>query len=145
MENYIRITQLRQQPADYQVALLLHTVGDDALRIYDVFTFDTDNDARSVDEILVKFDNFAVGEANGCYERVIFNKRNQQQGDAFEQFLTAIKVLIKSCKFSSNSILRDIFVLGVQDRDLQEALLKERNISLESTIDTCRAADNASL
>ena len=35
--------------------------------------------------------------------------------------------------------------MGVQDRRIQEALLKERNVSLESSIDTCRAAENASL
>ena len=32
-ENYATITQLRKQPADYQVAFLLHTIGDDALKI----------------------------------------------------------------------------------------------------------------
>lgn len=107
-KNYATITQLGKQPVDHQVALLLHTIGDDALRIYNGFTFDTDDNTRSVDEILAKFDSFAVGEANECYERFIFNNRNQQAGETFEQFLTAIRVLIKSCNFCDdcrNSIL----------------------------------------
>ena len=33
-KNYATITQLQKQPADYQVALLLHTIGDAALKIY---------------------------------------------------------------------------------------------------------------
>ena len=70
-------------------------VSDGALRIYDGFTFDTDSDTRTVDEILTKFDSFTVGEANECYERFIFNNRNQQT-KIFEQFLTAIRVRIKS-------------------------------------------------
>ena len=60
----------------------------------------------------------------------------------------AIRVLIKSCNFCCNcrnSTLRDRIVLCVQNHDIQEALLKEHNISLELTIDTCRAAENASL
>ena len=145
-QNYATITQLQMQPAEYQVALFLHTIGDAALQIYNGFTFDTDDDSRSVADILAKFDNFAVGEINECYERFVFHNRNQQQNEPFEQFLTSIRVLVKSCNFFDacrSSTLRDRIILGVIDRDVQETLLKERNISLERTIDICRAADNA--
>ena len=47
------------------------------------------------------------------------------------------------CDACRNSTLRDRIVLGVIVRDVQEALLKERNISLERTIDIRRAAENA--
>ena len=53
---------------------------------------------------------------------------------------------MKSCNFCDacrNPTLRDKTVLGVIDRDVQEALLKERNISLERTVDICRAAEHA--
>ena len=50
-QNYATITQLRKQPAEYQVALFLHTIGDAALQIYNEFTFDTDDDSRSVADI----------------------------------------------------------------------------------------------
>ena len=67
-KNCATTTRLRKQPADYEVALLLHTVGDGELRIYNGFTFETVNGARSVDEIRAKFKIFSVGEANECYE-----------------------------------------------------------------------------
>ena len=97
-------------------------------------------------EILAKFDRFAVGEINECYERFVFHNRNQQHLETFEQFLTAIRVLIKSCNFCDacrNSTLHNRIVLCVYDRDVQEALLKQHNISLDTTIDMCRAAEHA--
>ena len=137
-QKYATITQLQKQPAEHQVALFLHAIGDAALHIYNGFTFDTDDDSRSVADILAKFDSFAIGEINECYERFVFHNRNQQQSEPFEQFLTSIRVLVKSCNVCDacrNSTLRDRIVLGVIDRDVQEAHLKERNISLERTID----------
>ena len=125
-QNYATITQLQKQPAEYQVALFLHTIGDAALQIYNGFTLDTDDDSRSVADILAKFDSFAIGEINECYERFVFHNRNQQQSEPFEQFLTSISVLVKSCNFCDacrNSTLRDRIVLGVFVRDVQEALL----------------------
>ena len=142
-QNYATITQLQEQPTEYEVALFLHTIGDAALHIYNGFTFDTDDDSKSVADI---FDCFVIEEINECYERFVFHNRNQQQSKPFEQFLTSIRLLAKSCNFCDacrNSTLRDRIVLCVIDRDVQEALPEERNISLERTIDICRAAEHA--
>ena len=134
-KNYATKTQLQKQSADYQVALLLHTIGDAALKIHNGFTFETEDESRSV-----------AAEINECYKRFVFHNINQQHSETFEQFLTATRMLIKSCNFGDacrNSTLRDIIVLGVYDCDVQEALLKQRNISLETTIDMCRVAEHA--
>ena len=61
-ESYCIITQLTNYPRQYQVALLLHAVGDEGLRMYNGFTFETQADARTTNGIVAKFDNFAVGE-----------------------------------------------------------------------------------
>ena len=63
-QNYAVITNLHQQPRAYQVGLLLHTIGDEALKIYNGFKFDTADNARTVDEIVQKFEMFAIGEIN---------------------------------------------------------------------------------
>ena len=46
--NYSVITNLSRQSRAYQVALLLHTLGDDALKIYNGFHFDTPEDQRTM-------------------------------------------------------------------------------------------------
>ena len=62
--NYSVITNLCRQSRAYQVALLLHTLGDDALKIYNGFHFDTPEDQGTMAEVIAKFQEFTVGEVN---------------------------------------------------------------------------------
>ena len=55
-QNYSVITHLERQDTNYQVALLLHTLGDEALKVYNGFHFHGDERHRTVDEIIAKFD-----------------------------------------------------------------------------------------
>jgi hypothetical protein len=43
-----------------------------------------------------KFEEFAVGEVNETYERYVFNKRNQNEGEIFESFISPLRMLIKT-------------------------------------------------
>ena len=146
--NYAIITNLNAHNREYQVALFLHTLGDQALKIYDGFTFATPADQRTVAEIIDKFDAFAVGEINETYERFIFNKRCQQEGESFECFLAAIRTLVKTCNYCQNcldSILRDRIVVGIRDSETQQTLLREDKLTLEKCVTICKAAENASI
>ena len=146
-ENYCIITQLTNHPRQYQVALLLHAVGDEGLRIYNGFTFETQADARTTNEIIAKFDNFAVGEINETYGRFVFNQGCQSPDENFETFMTSIRTLIKTCNYhqgSVDSILRDRIVLGVIDKETQKRLLREADLTLVKCIAICKAAENAS-
>ena len=108
----------------------------------DFRSFDTPEDTRTVDQIVTAFDSFAIGEVNEPYERYIFNKRHQDESESFELFLSALRKLIKTCNYCRtcvNSILRDRIVLGIRDTNTQQALLKERKL----TLDICPAAENA--
>lgn len=145
--NYAILTALHEQSREYQVALLLHTLGDEALKIYNGLPFDTPDTARTVDEITSAFEKFAVGESNETYERFIFNQRKQAEGESFELYVSALRQLVKSCNYCNNcidSLLRDRIVLGIRDANTQSALLKERNLTLGKATDICRAAENAS-
>ena len=60
--NYAVITKLDTHDRAYQVALLLHTLGDEGLKIYNGFQFTTEENSRTTTEILAKFDSFAVSQ-----------------------------------------------------------------------------------
>ena len=147
-KTYSILSQLDKQSKEVQVALFLHTLADDALKVYNGFHFSTPNDSRTVSEIIDKFDEFAVGEINETYERFLFNNRSQNEGELFDKFLSDLRSLIKTCSFCDNcrdSVLRDRIVLGIRDSLVQTELLKVRNLTLAKCIDICKASENASL
>ena len=65
--NYAIITNLQVQRTTNRVALFLHTFGDQALKVYNGFTFSTPEEERTVEEIIAKFDAFAVCDVNETY------------------------------------------------------------------------------
>ena len=75
--NYAIITYLTRQSLQYQTALLLHTLGDEALKMHYEFQFSTPEDERTPTEIMQAFDKYAIGETNETYERYIFHTRKQ--------------------------------------------------------------------
>ena len=144
--HYVILTKLSQQSREYQVALLLHTLGDEALRVYNGFQFTTPEEDRTIAEITAQFDTFAVGEVNETYERFIFNKRDQKDGESFESFLAAIRNLVRTCNYCDNcvnSIVRDRIVLGIQAPDTQQSLLREIKLDLDKCVSICKASENA--
>ena len=114
------ISCVNTRDVQYQTALLLHTLGDDALRVYNGFQFATPDDARTPDDILQAFDTFAVGEKNITYERYVFNMRKQSDTESVDAYIAALCTLIKSCNYCQTcvtSILRDQIVLGVKNKE----------------------------
>ena len=145
-EIYSVIANLQQMTEKYRVNLLLHTLGESALKVYNGFQFPDGNDARTEQQIKDAFDSFAVGQINETYERYVFNSRIQREEEPFETFLAAIRSLVKSCNYCDacvNSILRDRIVLGIKDAQTQTSLLKEPNLTLANCITICKAAENA--
>ena len=141
--NYSILTNLAAHPREYQVALLLHTMGDEALKVYNGFQLADD---ATVNDIITAFDGFAIGHVNETYERFILNNRSQLPGESFETFLSNIRQLIKTCSYCDNcmpSILRDRIVVGVHDKNTQASLLKEHALTLDNAINICKAAEHA--
>ena len=56
---YYVITNLERQETQYQVAL--HTLGDEALIVYNGFHLSVDKENRTVEDIIRRFDAFAAG------------------------------------------------------------------------------------
>ena len=141
--NYVTITELNSPNIDKLKPMFLHCLNDDALRAYNSFQLSED---ASIETVIQKFDDFIIGEINVTYERYIFNKRIQAEGETFELFHAEAQRLMNNCKYCENcreSILRDKIIVGINDKCLQKDLLKVRDLNLKQCIDMCRAHESA--
>ena len=80
-------------------------------------------------------------------ERRKFRRRVQQGGEIFDDFLVFLRELAKTCNFCSDTCtqknIRDQTIEGLLDGDIVEDLLKEKDLSLQSTVAKCRAHEAA--
>ncbi|KAK3723357.1 hypothetical protein QZH41_002823 [Actinostola sp. cb2023] len=145
-QNYAVITNMRAQTEEYRIVLFLHCIGPDALRIYNGFDFATEEEQKSLENVIQKFDQYAIGELNETYERFQFNDRNQKPGESIDSYVTALRNQSKTCNFCkcmNESLIRDRIVCGIQNPKTRQRLLQERKLDIKKCIDICRSAETA--
>ena len=146
--NFTIVSKVSTQGEAYQKALFLCTIGQSALEIFNAFQFTTSEDPNKVDTIIAKFDEYFTGDVNETYERFKFNQRNQEAGENFDAYLTALRIMTDTCNFCTcptmkDSLIRDRIVLGIRNDDVRKCLLQERKLDLKKCIDICRAPESA--
>ena len=73
-----------------QVSSLIYSRGIQAENIYSSFVFDTDDDKNDYDIVLCKFDEYFVPKKNVIHERLIFQSRDQKEGENVESFVRSL-------------------------------------------------------
>ena len=143
-DNYCIVARLAGEEEQYKKALFLHTLGHDGLCVYNGMKFEENH---KVDDILEAFDTHFIGKTNETYERYMFNMREQKSEESFEDYVAALRTLMKTCRFCdhmTDSLLRDRIVLGIRSNSTRKLLLQEAELTLQSCLDKCRAAEATS-
>ena len=98
-----------------QCAILLHLIGDEALEIYNTFTFSESEDRDKLSVLKKKFEDYVNPRKNTVFERYKFWECKQQEGETIDQFITELKTRSRSCEFGdqTDSMVRDRIVFGV--------------------------------
>ena len=141
--NYAIITNLDKQSEQYRVALFLHCIGTEALKIYNGMSF-TEEERGNLEAIMNKFDEFTIGEINETYERYVFNSRNQGEDECIDAYVAILRTIARTCNFCDclkDSLIRDRIVFGVKSDQTRKKLLQEGKLSLKKCIDLCRSAE----
>ena len=73
-------------------------------------------------------------------ERYVFFNRRQTADESVAEFLNALRKLAETCNFEAfrDQALRDMFVIGLRDRETQSKLLKEANLTLTNAFNTAQ-------
>ena len=145
LNAYISLSGLKEQAAAKQVQALTLCFSRETLTVVDNLGLtDERGDAARIVEAIHQY---VEGHINESVERRTFRRRTQQLGETFDDFLVALRELAKTCKFCSDECtqknIRDQIIEGLIDGDTVEVLLREKDLTLETTITKCRGQEGA--
>lgn len=127
-----------------QVALLLHVMGEEALDIFNTFTWAQAADADTYAKVVEKFEDYFIPQKNVVLERFHFNKAAQDDGEDFDHFVTKLRNLASTCEFETlkDSLIRDKIVVGINSNETRERLLRAGgDLTLGKAISMCQTAE----
>nr|XP_058971272.1 uncharacterized protein K02A2.6-like [Pocillopora verrucosa] len=154
-ELYVNAIGLSTASKERRSAILLNLAGEEALKIYNGFTWapavgDPEGEEHVPAEdkldpelILEKFQRFCTPKTNVTYERYKFHRYTQSEGESFDNFLSQINTLVSTCAYGElkDDFVRDKIVLGINSDKVRARLLRDGELTLEKAINECRAEE----
>jgi hypothetical protein len=143
-------TGLSNKEDEVKTNTLLHVIGPDVIEIFNTFQWteagDEADDNKKVDEALAKIEKYCSPKKNVVVEGHIFNTRKQGPSEKVDTFITDLRILAKSCEFENlhDSLIRERIVCGINSDIVRGRLLRESDLTLQRSIDICRAAETSS-
>lgn len=95
---FLIATEADSKKDNIKVAQLLNVIGNEALAIFYTFQLG-DTDKLKLEDVLDAFDKHFTPKTNVVYQRYLFFKRCQAQGESFNNFLTDLRKLAIECEF----------------------------------------------
>lgn len=140
LDIFMIASEFSTKSHEIRIAVLLNIIGQDAIDLFDTFDL-TDEQKQSYDEVLKSFDTFCKPKKNELYERYMFNKREQKEGESFDSFLMDIKRLARTCGYNDKEeeMLRDRIVFGIFKGKLRTKLLETQNLTYATAVEKCRS------
>ena len=126
-----------------KVSLLLNFGGEEAIEVFNTFTFETEDDKWIYKTVLSKFEEYCNPRKNVVFERYMYWKTTQEE-ETVDQYVTTLRKKIKNCEYPQqivDEMLRDKLVFGVKDINIKERLLREAELTLEKAMKMCRASE----
>jgi len=125
--NYELATDLTTE-SPKRTAIFLSCIGTDAYDVFESMAFENEDDRSNLTKVLKVFEDHCIGETNITYERYILNKRIQEDNETFDNFLTDIRRLAKSCDYGTlkDSLLKDRIVIGIRDDGTRRKLFQTK-------------------
>uniref|UniRef100_A0A8C5NDH2 C2H2-type domain-containing protein n=1 Tax=Gouania willdenowi TaxID=441366 RepID=A0A8C5NDH2_GOUWI len=126
-----------------KIDILLHTIGEDALEVFNTLTVRGEGDELTMEDVLQAFKDYYSPQRNVVFERLQYWSHQRTAGTSVNTFITELRHKSKHCEFgiSENDMLRDKLMLSITDSHLEKRLLQERRLTLHRAIEICRATE----
>ena len=97
--------------------------------------------SKTFDEIVTVLTNHYSPAKSEIAERFKFLRRRQGNDESIADFVAGLKKLVSSCNFGTylNDALRDKFVEGMHDCEIQRELLQKRKLDFKTAVETALA------
>ncbi|XP_071057334.1 uncharacterized protein [Onthophagus taurus] len=121
-----------------KIAILLNVIGDEGLRIYNTFKRDKD---ETLEKTMKQFEEYLIPKRNLVVETFKFNNLQQKEEQTIDAYITELRTQAALCEFKCENdkcrqtyedrMIRDKLVTSIFDKNVQQRLLGESDISLE--------------
>ena len=128
----------------YKVALLIHTLGEEAREICNSFSWTSEGDEWKVDKIVERFADYCADRDSETIHASRFFTCRQAKGQSIDSYYRELQILAKKCNFAqiTDRLLKYQVICGVANPSVQERLFREPNSStLEKTFKIIRSAE----
>ncbi|KAM7286060.1 uncharacterized protein ISCGN_032945 [Ixodes scapularis] len=127
-------------------AVLLSCCGEDTYGLIVTLVKPARPTAASYDDIKGAVRKHMHPRPSELYARFLFYRRNQAQGEAASEYVTALRKLAEDCGFGDKQLpldvmMRDRFVCGIKNEAVQQRLLAERDLTFEVAYDMTLTAE----
>ena len=144
--DYSLVNDLEEIDAKKKVALLRLNMVPETVEVVNNLCL-SEADKAIPDKILDALEKHILGRVNVTMENRNFRKRCQEKNEAFDDFLVSLRQLATTCEFCNdncrNRAIRDQIVEGHNDQDVVKQLLQVPKLTLDKTIEVCRALESA--
>ena len=140
---FLTANEYAKKPNEVKSSLLLHCIGEKDWEIYNNFTFNNEEDTLVYDKIIEKFEAYVAPLKNLTYLRFEFLIYWKEEGQCFESFFSDLKNFASDYELNhlKESLIRDMIVICLCYKKLQERLLREINLSLDRTVESCKTIE----
>lgn len=115
---------IKTKPESIRIASFLNTIGEKAVEIFNGFDLSVE-DRKDFAKIQNAFEKHCMAKKPILLERFQFFSRRQNDNETLKSFLADLVKLAATCEFTEQetSLVRDQFVLGILNKELQADLL----------------------
>ncbi|KAL4708241.1 hypothetical protein ACJJTC_013810 [Scirpophaga incertulas] len=123
-----------------QIAILLNLIGEDGLEIYN--SFGLDRKELTFNALLERFDQKFNARKNTSGLSSVA-RASPRKDETIDEYVTIITNLSNSCEFNDlkESLLKDMFVIGIKNTQVKQRLLQEEKLTLEKAIQIAKSIE----